>query len=172
VTTSDLLQGIQSAKILESGANLTISDSPRHDTTARAVLHGWTKVEIAGKVIKFRENRNPINIKRRLLGALDPNANLNALRAKVLRDAFDAFIVQVKAAADSAAEKRRQEEGPQIDQKIKKLLDERKEREKRANYASGCKELERLFRGPLFDMEEEELLERFRTNRVQHVMES
>jgi hypothetical protein len=172
VTTSDLLQGIQNAKILESGANLTIPDSPKDGTGTRAVLHGWVKVEIAGKVIKFRENRNAQTIKRHLLNAISPGENLNALRVRVVRDAFDAFIHQVKQAADTAAEKRRQSEGPQIDQKISKLVAERKEREKRANYASGCKELERLFQGPLFDMEEEELLERFRTNRVKHVMDS
>ena len=172
MTTSDLLQGIQNAKILESGANLTIPDSPKDGTGTRAVLHGWVNVEVGGKVLKIRENRNAKTNKRHLLRALAPGENLNALRARALRDACDALIVKIKQAADNAAEQRKQAEGPKIDEKIKKLLADRKEREKRANYASGCNELERLFRGPLFDMDEEELLERFRLNRVQHVMDS
>jgi hypothetical protein len=152
MTTIDLLQGILGAKIIESGANLTVPKSPKDGTLPRAVLHGWAKVEIAGKTIKFSENRNAATIKRRLLDALEPGTNLNALRARVLRDAFDAFVVKVKDAAGTAAEKRKQAEGPKIEEKIHKLVQERKEREKRAGYAAGCVALERLFRGPLFDM--------------------
>jgi hypothetical protein len=172
VTPSELLQAIKSAKILESGANLTVPKSPRDGTLPRAVLHGWAKVEIAGQAIKFSENRNPVTIKRRLLRVLDPDANLNAIRSALLRDAFDEFITLVKDAADNAAEKRKLAEGPQIEAKILKLTDARREREKRESYRAGCEKLEALFRGPLFDMGEEELIERFRLNRVKHVMES
>ena len=172
MTSEELLQEIRNAKLLESGANLTVPKSPRDGTLPRAVLHGWARVEVFGQIFKIFEDRKEVTIKRRLLKALDPKANLNAVRSRALREAFDTFITKVKEAADTAAEKRRAAEGPQIQEKISKVVTDRKEREKRANYVDGCKKLEDLFRGPLFDMGEDELLERFRLNRVKHIMDS
>jgi len=173
VTPQEILPLIQGAKILASGANLTIPNNVNaYPNVTRAVLHGWVKVEVAGKIVKFPENRKAVTIKRRLLGAIYPGANLNAIRSRELREAFDHFIELVKAAADNAAEARQKAEAPQIEQKVQKVVSERQARMKKQAYANGCQELEKLFQGALFEMAEDELLEIFRLNRVKHVMDS
>ena len=172
MTPQEILPLIQSAKILASGANLTIPKTLSDRATTRAVLHGWAKVEVAGKIVKFPENRKSVTIKRRLLSAIDPGANLNAIRSKELRGAFDHFIELIQNAVDVAAETRLLTEAPQIEKQIQKTLADRRERMKKQAYADGCKTLEKLFQGALFEMAEDELLEIFRLNRVKHVMES
>ncbi len=172
MTPAELLQAIQAAKILASGANLTIPKAPDDKTDVRAVLHGWVLVEAGGKQIKIRENRNNTTIRRAVLRCIDPGANLNAIRSKALTVAFSDFVSRVKEVADSAAQARLNAEAPKIEQLIQKTISARKIRMKREDYKRGCEILENLFQKALFDMEEEELLEIFRLNRVKHIMES
>lgn len=172
MTPAEILQAIKEAKILDSGANLTIPMAPTHKTNVRGVLHGWALIEVGGQKIKIRENRNKTTIRRSILRCIDPGANLNAIRSKPLSAAFNDFVERVKEVADSAAKARQNAEAPQIEQRIQKTLAARKERLKRDEYKKGCEILEKLFAKSLFDMEEEELLEIFRLNRVKHIMES
>lgn len=168
----DILPLIQGAKILDSDANLTIPNNVQSQTKVREMVHGWVRVEIAGKIIKIRENVKPVTIKRQLLKCIDPTANLNALRPREIKKAFDDFAALAGDTAKQAAEKKLSANGQQVEKQIQKTLSGRRERMKRQAYVEGCDRLRQLFSGPLFDMEEDELLEIYRLNRVDHIMTS